>query len=86
MTYRYWKQKDVIVEINSTNLETKEGCTKLISTGKKLGYIMSIFTVHNCKEKASGDNFENDFKLSYLETFTVTANLDAVSRNINSLR
>ncbi|CAB3255959.1 unnamed protein product [Arctia plantaginis] len=81
----YWKEKAINIQMNSANLQTREGCNKLINAGEKLGCIKSIFIVHDYKEKVPCENFDNDFKLSYLETFMITANLDSVSRNISSL-
>uniref|UniRef100_A0A2A4JVR3 Ketosynthase family 3 (KS3) domain-containing protein n=1 Tax=Heliothis virescens TaxID=7102 RepID=A0A2A4JVR3_HELVI len=80
-----WKPFDVHIELNLENLQTKEGCERLLKVGQKLDSVASIFIVQDYKEKLNNDiNANKDFKSIYDDTIAVTANLDMVSRNICS--
>ncbi|XP_021181064.3 fatty acid synthase [Helicoverpa armigera] len=80
-----WKPFDVHIELNMENLQTKEGCERLLKAGQKLESVASIFIVQDYKEKVNDDiNANVDFKSSYEDMIAVTANLDMVSRNICS--
>lgn len=69
--------------ISSENLQTKEGCERLLNAGQKLGSVTGIFITQDYKDEIYSENIkQNDFKASSDENAVVVANMDNLSRNI----
>ena len=80
--FRSWRKLNVTIDLNSENLQTKEGCERLFKSCQKLGSVSGIFIVQDYKEKNETDNNEQGHLISsFDDVIVVTANLDMVSRN-----
>ncbi|KAJ8720391.1 hypothetical protein PYW07_012434 [Mythimna separata] len=74
-----WNEHNVTTKISTENLQTQNGCIKMLKEASKIGSIKGIFIVPDFEDK----NDEN--ALDFVQTFDKTAlaviNLDVTSKN-----
>ncbi|PZC84556.1 hypothetical protein B5X24_HaOG204586 [Helicoverpa armigera] len=74
-----WNKYGVTIRISTENLQTQQGCTKLLKEASRIGSIKGIFIAPDTEDK----NHENpqDFVRTFNKTATAVINLDVTSKN-----
>nr|XP_049700707.1 fatty acid synthase [Helicoverpa armigera] len=74
-----WEKFGVTIRISTENLQTQQGCTKLLKEASRIGSIKGIFIAPDTEDK----NYKNsqDFVQTFNKTATAVINLDVTSKN-----
>lgn len=82
---RLWNENNVAIKISTDNLQTQQGCTKMIMDAAKVGPVKGIFVVPDIETKTN-DKAE-DFVIKYNKTINAVINLSMTSKTYcNDLR
>ncbi|KAG6451289.1 fatty acid synthase [Manduca sexta] len=77
-----WMREDVAIKLNSENLQTEQGCIRMIKDGTKIGQIKGIFIVQNLEGlvKVNQDESNEEFSNKFSKLVMIVSNLDVITR------
>ncbi|KAF9803767.1 hypothetical protein SFRURICE_012066, partial [Spodoptera frugiperda] len=74
-----WEKENVTIKTSTENLETQQGCTRMLKDASRIGSIRGIFIVPDIEEK--NDERALDFVRTFNKTAFAVINLDLTSKN-----
>ncbi|XP_022827106.1 fatty acid synthase-like [Spodoptera litura] len=74
-----WEKQKVTIKISTENLESQQGCTKMLKEASRIGFIRGIFIVPDIEDK--NDEKPLDFVRTFNKATFSVINLDLTSKN-----